>query len=82
MFPAVTTLLSHLTEASELGTTMGVAQTFAGIARVVAPVVGTIAFQRLGVGSPFIIAGCVVALVSWTVFNHVHAPARVPGPAT
>jgi multidrug resistance protein len=82
MFPAITTLLSHATEASELGTTMGVAQTFAGIARVAAPIVGTLAFQWLGIGSPFILGGCVVLLVSWAAFHHVHAPARVIGPAT
>ncbi len=82
MFPATTTLLSHATEASELGTIMGVAQTFAGIARVAAPIIGTLAFQWLGIGSPFILAGCVVLLVSWVVFHHVHAPARVIEPAT
>lgn len=71
MFPAVTSLLSHNTEPSELGTTMGVAQTFAGIARVVAPIVGTAAFQQLGTGSPFILGGCVVAAVSWATFYHV-----------
>ncbi len=30
MFPAITSLLSHATDPAELGTTMGVAQTFAG----------------------------------------------------
>src|SRR5690606_24055212 len=45
LFPATTSLLSLASPAEELGTTMGVAQTFAGVSRVVAPVVGTIAFQ-------------------------------------
>lgn len=79
MFPAVTSLLSRATEPSELGTTMGVAQTFAGIARIIAPLVGTYAFQRFGIGSPFILGGCVVSIVSWVAFNHVQRPAVVTG---
>ena len=47
----------------ELGTTMGVAQTFAGLARVVAPLLATILFQRLGHGWPFYVAASFVALV-------------------
>ncbi|HEY4321661.1 MAG TPA: MFS transporter [Gemmatimonadales bacterium] len=80
MFPAVTSLLSRATEPSELGTTMGVAQTFAGIARIVAPLVGTFAFQRFGIGSPFILGGCVVSIVSWVAFNHVQRAPVVAGP--
>lgn len=76
MFPAVTSLLSHSVDSAELGTMMGVAQTFAGIARVVAPIAGTIAFQRLGVSAPFVLGGFIVALVSWATFRHVQvAPA-------
>ena len=76
MFPAVTSLLSHSVESAELGTMMGVAQTFAGIARVVAPIAGTIAFQRLGISAPFVLGGIIVALVSWATFRHVRvAPA-------
>ncbi len=77
MFPAVTSLLSHATDPAELGTTMGVAQTFAGIARVVAPIVGTIAFQQIGIGSPFILGGLVVTAVSWGAFYHVRPPVAV-----
>jgi MFS family permease len=78
MFPAVTSLLSHATDPNELGTTMGVAQTFAGIARVVGPIVGTIAFQRIGIWSPFVLGGCVVLLVSWVAFNHLRPAAIAP----
>lgn len=63
LFPATTSLMSRHSDPSELGTTMGVAQTFAGIARVVAPLLSTAAFQRLGYGWPFYIAGGYVALV-------------------
>ena len=68
LFPASTSLLSHATEPEELGTTMGVAQTFAGVARIIAPIAGTVAFQRIGVDAPFLIAGVTmlgVALLSW-----------------
>ena len=71
MFPAITSLLSHATEPSELGTTMGVAQTFAGIARVVAPVVGTFCFQVIGINAPFILGGCIVMLVCLAAFRFV-----------
>jgi hypothetical protein len=48
---------------------MGVAQTFAGLARVMAPILATIAFQRLGHGWPFYIAGGFVALVGILAFQ-------------
>ncbi|MGH7525037.1 MAG: MFS transporter [Gemmatimonadales bacterium] len=82
MFPAVTSLLSRSVDPAELGTMMGVAQTFAGIARVVAPIAGTFAFQTLGISSPFILGGAIVLLVSWTTFHHVPArSAAATGPA-
>lgn len=71
MFPSVTSLLSHAVDPAELGTMMGVAQTFAGIARVIAPLVGTMMFQRIGIDAPLIFGGFVVILVSWAVFRHV-----------
>ena len=73
MFPAVTSLLSHAVDPAELGTMMGVAQTFAGIARVLAPIAGTIAFQRLGISAPFLAGGLIVLMVSWATFRHVQA---------
>jgi len=62
LFPATTSLMQRYTDRRELGTTMGVAQTFAGLARVVAPLMATAIFQRLGHGWPFFAAGGVVAL--------------------
>ncbi|HPF61662.1 MAG: MFS transporter [Gemmatimonadales bacterium] len=79
LFPATTSLLSEAATQGELGTTMGVAQTFAGLSRVVAPIVGTIAFQRLGVDAPFLLSGCVVAGVGYVAFRHVR-PAPRPAP--
>ena len=62
LFPATTSLMSRYSDARELGTTMGVAQTFAGLARVVAPLLATTTFQRLGHDWPFYMAGGIVTL--------------------
>jgi MFS family permease len=77
LFPATTSLLSAATPAADLGTTMGVAQTFAGLSRVAAPILGTIAFQRLGIHAPFLIGAVIVLLVGWVAFQKVHAPPEV-----
>jgi multidrug resistance protein len=69
LFPATTSLMSRYSEPGELGTTMGVAQTFAGLARVAAPVLATISFQRLGHGWPFYVAAGYVALVGIMAFQ-------------
>jgi MFS family permease len=62
LFPSTTSLMSRYSDPGELGTTMGVAQTFSGLARVVAPLAATTIFQRLGHGWPFYVAGAVVTL--------------------
>jgi MFS family permease len=62
LFPATTSLMTRHTDPRELGTTMGVAQTFAGLARVVAPLLATTIFQRFGHAWPFYLAGGFVAL--------------------
>ena len=69
LFPATTSLMSRYSEPGELGTTMGVAQTFAGLARVVAPILATILFQRLGHGWPFYAAAIFVGLVGVMAFQ-------------
>ncbi len=78
LFPSTTSLLSSTSSAADLGTTMGVAQTFAGFSRVIAPILGTIAFQRLGINSPFIISGLVVAGVGYVAWRHVTPTSREP----
>lgn len=80
LFPATTSLMSRASEKHELGTTMGVAQAFSGLARVIAPLVATTAFQRLGHSWPFTLAGGFVALVgvlTWRV-----RPTAQPVPST
>jgi MFS family permease len=80
LFPATTSLMSRASDPRELGTTMGVAQTFAGLARVAAPILATIAFQRLGHGWPFYLAAGYVALVGLMAFQVDPYP-RVTKPA-
>jgi MFS family permease len=63
LFPAVSALISHRAAHNELGQTLGVQQAFGGIARVIAPIWATAAFQGLGVGIPFYLSGVAVALV-------------------
>jgi MFS family permease len=69
LFPATTALMSHVTERSRLGETMGAAQTFAGVARVLAPLMATSAFQRFGSPAPFYLAGVIVMLVGVLAFR-------------
>ncbi|MGH7508470.1 MAG: MFS transporter [Gemmatimonadales bacterium] len=69
LFPATTSLMSRQSDPEELGTTLGVAQTFAGLARVMAPLLATTLFQRLGHGWPFYVAGGFVALVGVMAFQ-------------
>jgi MFS family permease len=64
LFPATTSLMSRYSDPSELGTTMGVAQTFAGLARVVAPLAATTIYQRLGHDWPFYVAGGIVTVAA------------------
>jgi multidrug resistance protein len=69
LFPATTSLMSRCSDPRELGATMGVAQTFAGLARVAAPVLATVVFQRLGHGWPFYVAAGYVAVVGIMAFQ-------------
>jgi multidrug resistance protein len=80
LFPATTSLMSRASDRRDLGTTMGVAQTFAGMARVIAPILATVAFQRLGHGWPFFLAAGYVALVGLMAFQ-VEVHPRVAKPA-
>jgi MFS family permease len=83
LFPATTALMSHASAQEEVGLTLGVAQTFAGMSRVIAPLIATSAFQRLGPPAPFLLAGGVAAIVGLLAFRltlDAHA-LRQEGPA-
>jgi MFS family permease len=78
LFPATTALMSHYSPKTELGTTMGIAQTFAGVARVIAPLLSTSLFQRVSHGMPFYFAATFVGLVSLLAFQVEREPAPDP----
>jgi MFS family permease len=69
LFPATTAMMSRHSEKTEVGTTMGIAQTFAGLSRVAAPVLSTTLFQRISHGTPFYFAAMCVGLVSLLAFQ-------------
>jgi MFS family permease len=78
LFPATTAMMSRYSEKAELGLTMGIAQTFAGVSRVVAPVLSTTLFQRVSHGMPFYFAATFVGLVSLLAFQVDARPAPEP----
>ncbi len=75
LFPATTSLMSGAADPGETGTVMGVAQTFAGIARVAAPLMATAAFQ-LHAWLPFLLAAGIVGVVSLLAFRVPVTPPR------
>lgn len=69
LFPATSALVTHRAPKEELGQVLGVQQAFGAVARIIAPIWATAAFQALGVGVPFYIAGVVVAVVGLLAFG-------------
>jgi MFS family permease len=81
LFPSVTALVSHETDPSEVGQTMGVQQAFGGVARVAGPMWATLVFQVAGLGVPFYIAAVIVAFTGVLAFRvpvRPRAPTPVP----
>lgn len=77
LFPTVTALSSGAADPRAVGQTMGVQQAFGAVARIVAPLWATPAFQLLGRSSPFFIAAAIMGLVNimaWRVPRVVAAP--------
>jgi multidrug resistance protein len=64
IFPSTTALMSRFSPKEGVGETMGVAQMFAGAARVVAPIISTGLFQMYSHGTPFWVAAGLVILAS------------------
>lgn len=64
LFPSTTSLISGFTKREEVGVTMGVAQTFAGVARAIAPFLSTFAFQYIGHAWSFVLAAVLIGVVS------------------
>lgn len=61
-FPAVTAMLSRVTDPRDRGLFMGVQQTFGGAARVLFPVLMGTLFKRMGHGWPFAVGAVLVLL--------------------
>jgi multidrug resistance protein len=76
LFPSTTALLSGATEKGETGLIMGIAQTYAGIARMISPVIATLLFERFGHSTPFYVSGAIVALVGVMAFRMQPPAAR------
>lgn len=75
LFPSTTSLISGFTARHEIGVTMGVAQTFAGVARAIAPFLSTFAFQYIGHAWSFMLAAGLIGVVSILAFRlEVSAP--------
>lgn len=82
LFPATTSLISAFTARERMGTMMGVAQTFAGLARVAAPLLGTMVFQALGISTPFLLAAAIVGVVSLLAWGVQQPPSPRTGGET
>lgn len=67
IFPSTTSLMSRFSPKESVGETMGVAQMFAGAARVIAPIISTGLFQLYTHGTPFFVAAGLVVLASMLV---------------
>jgi MFS family permease len=74
LFPAVTALVTHRASPGERGQVLGVQQAFGGVARVIAPIWATAAFQGLGRSVPFFIASGVVGVVVLLAFRISEVP--------
>lgn len=64
LFPATTALLSRSVDKADFGLAMGIAQTFAGISRLISPVTSTALFEHASMGSPFFFAAGMVGVGS------------------
>jgi multidrug resistance protein len=65
--PSITSAVSGRARAGQRGRTLGIQQSAGGLARVVGPVAGGLAFQHAGAGSPFLAGAVVMALCALAV---------------
>jgi MFS family permease len=79
VFPTTTSLMSRYSNPADIGTTMGVAQTYGGIARATAPLISTFVYQHVSHGAPFLMGAGLVALVGLIAVRLDLGP--VPGPS-
>ena len=67
--PTLASLVAGTAEASRRGGALGVQQAAAGLARVIGPAAGGLAFERIGIGAPYV-AGAVLVLVALAALGH------------
>lgn len=79
LFPTTTSLMSRYSNPADIGVTMGVAQTYGGISRALAPFIATYVYQSVSHGAPFLVAAALVALVGLIAVRLDLGP--VPGPS-
>lgn len=67
--PTLASLVAGTAEASRRGGALGVQQAAAGLARVVGPAAAGVAFERVGIGAPYL-GGAVLVLVALGALGH------------
>jgi multidrug resistance protein len=65
--PSITSVVSGRARAGRRGRTLGIQQSAGGLARVVGPIAGGLAFEHIGTGSPFLAGAVVMALCAAAV---------------
>ena len=69
IFPSTTALMSRFSPKEIVGETMGVAQMFAGAARIIAPLISTWLFGHFTHSTPFFVAAALVVVASFLVLK-------------
>jgi MFS family permease len=75
LFPANSALVSHRAHHEEIGLTLGVQQTYRGLAAIVGPVYAGGAYQTLGQHVPFFVSAAIILFVAYLTL-------RIPEEAT
>jgi MFS family permease len=78
LFPANSALVSHWADPTELGQTLGVQQTFRGVASVVGPIGSGFVYQSLGRSVPFFMSAAIIGVVAYLT---LHIAQREPAAA-
>ncbi|MEM7048616.1 MAG: MFS transporter [Acidobacteriota bacterium] len=81
LFPATTALVSERASKRQVGQTLGVQQTFGGVARWLGPSWAGLLFQHAGIATPFWVASALVAVagtIAWGVIKPISAEAAAP----
>jgi len=65
LFPANSALVSHRAHHDEIGVTMGVQQTYRGVAAILGPVYAGVSYQLLGQHVPFYISAAIIIFVMY-----------------